>query len=136
MKSRRRIAFPEAQDHADDVRLQQGVAADEMGVGGQFARQQPDEISRKRRQSVIGAFCPPKSDYNVLSLDKSLFLQSLLECRDDASGLVGRPTAEKTDYRHHCLLGMRGKRPCGCRTSNCFDEIASSHCRPGLAEIA
>src|SRR6516162_5278312 len=73
MKSRRRIAFPEAQDHADDVRLQQGVAADEMGVGGQFARQQPDEISRKRRQSVIGAFCPPKSDYNVLSLDKSLY---------------------------------------------------------------
>jgi hypothetical protein len=33
MKSRRRIAFPKAWDHADRFRLQQGFATGEMGLG-------------------------------------------------------------------------------------------------------
>ena len=40
MKSRRRIAFLEAQDHANNERLQQGFTTGGMGFGGQFARQQ------------------------------------------------------------------------------------------------
>jgi hypothetical protein len=42
MKSRRRIAFPKGQVHADCdcVQLQQGFAAGEMGFSGQFAQQQ------------------------------------------------------------------------------------------------
>src|SRR6516164_7800895 len=42
MKSRRRIAFPKGQDHADCdcVQLQQGFATGEMGFRGHFAWQQ------------------------------------------------------------------------------------------------
>ena len=40
MKSRRRIAFPEAKDRAWLVQLQQGFASGEMGFKGQFAGQQ------------------------------------------------------------------------------------------------
>jgi len=41
MKSRRRIASPKGQDHADCdcVQLQQGFATGEMGVNDQFALQ-------------------------------------------------------------------------------------------------
>jgi hypothetical protein len=38
MKSRRRIAFPEAQDSVT-IQLQQGIAAGGMGFNGQFALQ-------------------------------------------------------------------------------------------------
>jgi hypothetical protein len=40
MKSRRCIARPEAQDYANNDRLHQGFATGEMGLRGQFARQQ------------------------------------------------------------------------------------------------
>jgi hypothetical protein len=40
MKSRRRIAFPEAKDRAWLVQLQQGFATGEMGFSGHVARQQ------------------------------------------------------------------------------------------------
>jgi hypothetical protein len=42
MKSRRRIAFPRGQVHADHdcVQLQQGFATSEMGFRGHFAQQQ------------------------------------------------------------------------------------------------
>src|SRR6516165_386610 len=42
MTSRRRIAFPKGQDHADCdcVQLQQGIATGEMGFRGHFAWQQ------------------------------------------------------------------------------------------------
>jgi hypothetical protein len=39
MKSRRRIAFPKAYDHAT-VRVQQGFATRKMGLNGHFAQQQ------------------------------------------------------------------------------------------------
>jgi hypothetical protein len=39
-KSRRRIACPEAQDYACQLRLPQGFVTGEMGFRGQFARQQ------------------------------------------------------------------------------------------------
>jgi hypothetical protein len=40
MKSRRRIAFPEAKDCASLAQLQQRFATGEMGFRDQFARQQ------------------------------------------------------------------------------------------------
>src|SRR5215468_3073096 len=40
MKSRRRIAFPEAQDHANNDRLQQGFTIGGMGSDRHFAWQQ------------------------------------------------------------------------------------------------
>jgi hypothetical protein len=40
MKSRRRIAFPEAKDRAWLVQLQQGFATSGMGISDDVARQQ------------------------------------------------------------------------------------------------
>jgi hypothetical protein len=40
MKSRRRIACPEAQDYANNDRLHEDFTTSGMGFTGQFARQQ------------------------------------------------------------------------------------------------
>jgi hypothetical protein len=45
MKSRRRIAFPEARDHADCDRLQQGIATGEMGSGVSLHGSNPEPLT-------------------------------------------------------------------------------------------
>ncbi len=42
--------------------------------------------------------------------------------------------AEKSDYRHHGLLGARRERPSDRRAAEKRDEIAPPHCRPRAQE--
>ena len=75
MKSRRRIAFPAAQDRADLLALQQGFATDEMGFrvklhGSNFeplmsALGQKRTLKRLHPMSAL----PPKADIADSGLD-------------------------------------------------------------------
>src|SRR3974377_1745904 len=60
MKSRRRIAFPEAWTTPNRTRLQQGFATDEIGFDGHFARQQSlGPNVRFGSKADIGVECAP-----------------------------------------------------------------------------
>jgi hypothetical protein len=81
---------------------------------------------KKRRRRCI-TFGPPKTNYDVLSLNKSFFLQPLSECHDYLSGFAGRATAEKSDYRHRWLFRARSERPRDCGAADKRDELPPLH---------
>src|SRR5262249_34519391 len=66
---------------------------------------------------------PTIFDRHVLALDKSLFLQTLLECRHDMHEPWGRRAAKKANHRYRSLLCPRRERPRR-RAAEQRDEIA------------
>src|SRR5262249_42466296 len=67
-------------------------------------------------------------DRYAVAFDKACVLQALLESAQMLLDLQYR--SEEPDHRHRRLLRARGERPCNGRTSNDFNEVASSHCLP------
>jgi hypothetical protein len=64
-----------------------------------------------------------------LALNQTCFLQAIAKSGHQVSRVGKRSAAEEPNYRRRWLLRPRDERPCGCRTSNSFYEIASPHCR-------
>src|SRR5512143_1487728 len=95
------------------------------------------EIGRQPRQPLGLIVAPAIVDGNVLALDESALLQTLLERGHKMCRTRGRRTAEEPDHRYPRLLCACGKRPSGCRGSNSFDEITPSHAndRPGRRQL-
>src|SRR5262249_45965513 len=65
-------------------------------------------------------------DRHVLALDKSLFLQTLLECRHEMHEPCRRRAAKKANHRHRRLLRARRERPCR-HAAEKRDELAPVH---------
>src|SRR5262249_30880167 len=77
----------------------------------------PNQVADECRQSIVLTLGPAIFDRNVLPLDVSALLQSLMECRECIGGLAGGPTAEKADHGQHRLLRARREWPRGRRAA-------------------
>src|SRR5262249_57276619 len=85
-----------------------------------------DEFRREARQPIKLIVSPTIFDRQVLALDKSFFLQTLLECRHEMHKPCRRRVAKKADHRHCGLLRARHHRPCR-RATEDRDELAPFH---------
>src|SRR5262249_35736239 len=67
----------------------------------------PKQVVDEGGQSIVLTLGPAILNGNVLPLDVSALLQSLMECCECIGGLAGGPAAEKADHRHGRLLPPR-----------------------------
>src|SRR5262245_20860173 len=83
-----------------------------------------DEVSNERRYAIVSAVQPMVLDHHALPLDEAGFVEGFAERSGMARRGIGRPTADKADYRHRRLLRARYQRPCS-RAAEQRDELAS-----------
>src|SRR5262249_40597623 len=85
-----------------------------------------DEFRREARQPIELIVRPTIFDRHVLALDKSFFLQTLLECRHEMHERCGRRATKKANYRYRRLLRPCRDRPRRHAAEQC-DELAAPH---------
>jgi hypothetical protein len=90
------------------------------------------QIRRQRRQSTVLTLRPAKFDCHISTLDISGFAETLAKSSDTAGESAGRFSAKISNHGHRQLLRTHYERPCSHRTSDKRDEVAPSHCVPGL----
>src|SRR5262245_28552818 len=85
------------------------------------------ERSRKRRQPVVLTIGPAVVDYDVLTLDKASFVQSLANDGDKMGISCGGTAAEESNHRQPTLLGARlcCEWPRSRRSTEQRDELAA-----------
>jgi hypothetical protein len=70
------------------------------------------------------SYWPSSQWFHVLTLDVAGFVEALAERASNAHRGFGRPTVDKADHRHRCLLPARRERPCGSCPADKRDELA------------
>src|SRR5262249_59392049 len=88
-----------------------------------------NEISGQCSEPAVISLCPAVFDRHVATFNKTGVIQPLSnDCEQEC---IGRPrTAAQDSDNWKLLLGKRRERPHSCRTNDCSDEIAASHCLP------
>ena len=75
-------------------------------------------------QYVVLVLRPAILDHDILALDVAGFANALPECGQIACTISKRRAAEKSDYRHRRLLGMRRERPRDRHAADERDKLA------------
>src|SRR5262249_10491485 len=84
------------------------------------------EVCGQCGKSIVTAFRPAIFDRDILALDGTGFLQTLVERRYEMCIRTGRSAVEIADHRHRRLLRARRERPCS-RAAEQRDELAAFH---------
>jgi hypothetical protein len=95
-----------------------------------------NQIGHQCWQAIVLAFQPLVLDGHVLALDVAGFVETFAERGRKARGGIGRPVSNKPDHRQRRLLRTRRERLCGGCASDHRDELAPSHVRPEVQDMA
>src|SRR5262249_35417 len=61
------------------------------------------------------------------ALNKAEFVQPPMQIGQPITKAIGPLTMQEPDHRRRWLLRTRDERPCSCRATDCFDELAPPH---------
>jgi len=86
-----------------------------------------NQIGRERWKSIKLTLGKAVFDGDVLAFDVAGLLEALQERGDLLAQRSACSGAQKSDHRHQGLLRAARERPCGSRTAEQRDELASPH---------
>ncbi len=92
------------------------------GVSNDHGRQKANQLGHQRRQAITPVLGPAVFDRDVLAVDETRLLQTLVERDHQALRVSGRGAPQEADYRHRRLLRPRCHRPRG-RAAKQRDEL-------------